>query len=127
MPGQAWAGAAEMGKRPQQTPTLFTAAGLLAEVPIDIPAGTMLSSVRLLATKDATLVSAIANGERMPVFTGTERGHPSFEVQVAIPPGQSGELTFHLSEPTSAGVPRVPIQPLVDPVTPLVSVPECSG
>ncbi len=47
----------------------------------------MLTSVRLLATKGAKLVSALANGQRVPVFTGTERGHPSFEVQVAIPPG----------------------------------------
>ena len=88
----------------------------------------MLSSVRLLATKDAKLVTALANGQRVPgLYTGTERGHPTFEVQVAIPPGQSGELSFHLSEPTSPGAPRVPIQPLLDDVTPVVSVPECPG
>ena len=95
-------------------------AALLPEIPIDVPSGTMLTSVRLLATKDAKLVSALANGQRAPAFTGTERGHPSFEVQVAIPPGQSGELSFHLSEPTSPGAPRVPIQPLVDTVTPVI-------
>ena len=92
-----------------------------------VPNGTMVSSVRLLATTGATLVSALADGQRVPVFPGTERGHPTFEAQVAIPPGQSGELSFHLSEPTSPGAPRVPIQPLVDTVTPVVSVPECSG
>jgi hypothetical protein len=102
-------------------------AGILPEIPIAVPTGTMLTSVRLLATKDAKLVSAIANGQRIPVFTNTERGHPSFEVQVAIPPGQSGEVSFHLSEPTSAGAARVPIQPLRDNVTPVVSVPECTG
>ena len=104
-----------------------SSAGLLPEIPIKVPSGTMVSSVRLLATKDAKLVSALANGQRVPVFTGTERGHPTFEVQVAIPPGQTGELSFHLSEPTSPGAPRVPIQPLLDNVTPVVSVPECSG
>ena len=77
-----------------------------------VPNGTMVSSVRLLATTGATLVSALADGQRVLVFPGTERGHPSFEVQVAIPPGQTGELSFHLSEPTSPGAPRVPIQPL---------------
>jgi len=102
-------------------------AGILPEVPIDVPSGTMVSSVRLIATKGAELVSALGNGERAPIFTGTERGHPSFEVQIALRPGQSAELTFHLSEPTSPGAPRVPIQPLVDTVTPVVSVPECSG
>jgi hypothetical protein len=106
---------------------LGNSAGLLPQIPINAPRGTMLTSVRLLATKDSKLVSALANGQRAPVFTEAERGHPSFEVQVAIPPGQSGELSFHLSEPTSSGAPRVPIQPLVDVVDPVISVPECSG
>jgi hypothetical protein len=96
------------------------------EVQTMVPNGTMVSSVRLLATTGATLVSALADGQRVPVFPGTERGHPSFEVQVAIPPGQSGELSFHLSEPTSPGLPRVPSQPLLDTVIPAISVPECS-
>jgi len=103
-----------------------SSAGLLPEIPLDVPSGTMLTSVRLLATKDAKLVSALANGQRAPAFTDSERGHPSYEVQVAIPPGQSGELTFHLSEPTSPGEPRVPIQPLLDTVTPTITVPACS-
>jgi hypothetical protein len=103
-----------------------SSAGLLPEIPIAVPSGTMLTSVRLLATNGAKLVSVLANGQRVPAFTNTERGHPTFEVQVAIPPGHSGEMSFHLSEPTSPGAPRVPIQPLLDPVTPVVSVPECS-
>jgi hypothetical protein len=104
-----------------------SSAGVLPEIPIDIPSGTMLTSVRLLATQDAKLVSVLANGQRAPAFTGTERGHPSFEVQVAIPPGQSGELSFQLSEPTAPGAPRVPVQPLLDTVTPEISVPECTA
>lgn len=103
-----------------------SSAGLLPEIPIDAPRGTMLSSVRLLATKGAKLVGAVSSGQKVPVFTSTERGHPTFEVQVGIPPGQSGELSFHLSEPTTPGAPRVPIQPLVDAASPAISVPECS-
>lgn len=99
--------------------------GLLPAAPFQVPKGTMITSVRLLGTKNATLVTALAKGQRVPVFTGTERGHPSFEVQVAIPPGKSGELSFRLSEPTAAGPPRAPIQPLRDNVAPRVSVPEC--
>lgn len=102
-----------------------TTGGLSPDVPIDLPRGTMLTSVRLIATKDATLVSALSNGQRVPAFRGSERGHPTFEVQVAIPPGQSGELSFQLSEPTAPGSPRVPIQPLVDELVPSVSVPRC--
>lgn len=99
--------------------------GLNTELPIELPSGSMATSVRLLATAGATLEGALSNGQRVQVFTGTELGHPTFEVQVAIPPGQSGELIFRLKEPTSGGSARVPVQPLVDDVTPTVSVPEC--
>ncbi|MDX1872125.1 DUF4012 domain-containing protein [Mycolicibacterium sp. 120266] len=102
-------------------------AGVLPNLPFTMPSGSMLTSVRLVGTKDAKLLSAFSNGERVPVFTGTERGHPTFEIQVAIPPKQAGELVFRLSEPTAGGAPRVPIQPLIDTVEPKVSVPTCSG
>ena len=100
--------------------------GVNRGVPIEVSSATMLTSVRVLATTNSELVSVLANGQRVPAYMSTERGHPSIEVQVAIPPGQSGELSFRLSEPSSAGAPRVPIQPLVDLVTPVVSVAECS-
>jgi len=100
--------------------------GLPSDLPIKVPPGTMVSSVRLLATKGATLQNVTSNGERIvPNIETVERGRPSFEVQVAIPPGQSGELTFQLEEPTSAGEPRVPVQPLIDNIAPVVSVPTC--
>ncbi len=99
--------------------------GIDPALPFTFPKGTMVSSVRLLATKGAEVVSLLSNGERGSFFEATERGRPGFEVQVAIPPGKSGELSFRLSEPTSPGAPRVPIQPLVDNVTPVISVPEC--
>ena len=101
--------------------------GLDPALPFTFPKGTMVSSVRLLATKDAEVVSLLSNGERGVFFEAAERGHPGFEVQVAIPPGKSGELVFRLSEPTSPGAPRVPVQPLVDNVVPAVAVPECWG
>jgi hypothetical protein len=99
--------------------------GLAPEIPLEVPSGTMVTSVRVLATKGAKLMSATSNGEPTPAITHIERGRPSFEIQVAIPPGTGGELTFRLSEPTSPGMARVPIQPLVDNVTPLVEVPAC--
>lgn len=100
--------------------------GILEAAPINPPSGTMLTSVMLIATKGAELAGAVANGQNVPVARGTERGRPTFEMQVGIPRGTSGEIKFLLSEPTSAGAPRVPIQPLIDNVTPVVSVPECS-
>ncbi|WP_420866079.1 DUF4012 domain-containing protein [Mycolicibacterium neoaurum] len=103
-----------------------SAAGLNPELPLNLPSGSMATSVKLLATKGAQLESALSNGQRVQVFSGTELGHPTFEIQVLIPPGQSGELTFRLTEPTSPGTANVPVQPLVDVVDPVVSVPECT-
>lgn len=116
-----------LGENPTLPDYMMGTEGIPRDIPFDVPKGTMISSVRLLATANSALVSALANGERVPVNQGMERGHPTYEVQVIIPPGKSGELTFRLSEPTVPGAPSVPIQPLVDSVTPVVSVPECSS
>lgn len=91
----------------------------------DIPKGTMISSVKLLATKGSQLGGALVNGKRVPVMQRVERGHPSYEVQVAIPAGKSADLVFRLSEPTVPGSPNVPIQPLIDRPDPKVTVPVC--
>lgn len=99
--------------------------GFFPQIQGAIPRGTMISSVRLLATKGSQLGSVLANGKRVRVWQRIERGRPSFEAQVAVPAGQSVELTFRLTEPTASGEPRVPIQPLVDDVSPVISVPQC--
>lgn len=104
-----------------------SAAGLSPELLIAVPPGTNITSVRLFATKGAELSAAILNGERVPAIINSERGHPVFEVQVIIPPGQAADVSFQLSEPTSPGKPRVLGQPLVDTVIPQMMVPECQG
>lgn len=101
-------------------------AGLSPDIPIQVDKGTNITSVRLFATQGANLSAAILNGERVPAIISSERGHPVFEVQVIIPPNKSADVSFQLSEPTAAGAPRVPIQPLVDTVVPKVKVPQCS-
>jgi len=101
--------------------------GLAPEFQLDVPPGTMVTSVRLIATQGAKLLGVTSDGKSVPAIVHTERGHPTFEVQVVIPPGQSGDLVFRLTEPTSPGAPRVPVQPLIDAVVPRVSVPECAG
>lgn len=103
-----------------------SAEGLSSDLLIAVPPGTNITSVRLFATKGAELSSALLNGERVPAIINTERGHPVFEVQVIIPPGQSADVSFQLSEPTAPGKPRAPSQALVETVVPNVLVPECS-
>ena len=100
--------------------------GFFPEIAGDIPPGTMMTSVRLLTTKGTDVLSVLANGKRTRVFGSVERGHPSFESQIAIPPGKTVELTFRLTEPTSPGDARVPVQPLVDAAKLKVSVPACA-
>lgn len=100
--------------------------GPLGGADIKMPKGTMVTSVRLIATNGATLRSVTLNGERTVASVNLERGHPSFEVQLAIPPRDSAELSFQLSEPTSPGIARVPVQPLIDNPEPSVGVPTCS-
>lgn len=101
--------------------------GLREQFPYEIPSGTSVSTISLQSTTGAKIVSALVDGRRTAVFTYAERGHPVYELQVALPRGKTTEVKFNLEEPTSAGQARVPIQPLVDNVTPVVSVPDCSG
>lgn len=103
-----------------------SAAGLSPNLQIAVPKGTNITSVRLFATAGSELSGVILNGERVPAILNVERGHPVFEVQVIIPPGQSADITYRLSEPTAPGAPRVPSQPLVQTVIPDVMVPECT-
>jgi uncharacterized protein DUF4012 len=97
--------------------------GLLG-TPLVVPKGVNVASVSLLATANAQLRSATLDGKNAKIFpAGMERGHPIFETRVQIERGQTVELI----EPTTRGVARVPIQPLLDDVIPVVSVPECTG
>lgn len=93
----------------------------------NVPRGAMFTSVRLLATQGAQLIGVLANDTKIRVFGALERGHPSYEAQVAIPPGKTAVLTFRLSEPTTPGEARIPVQPLIDNVAPKISVPTCTG
>ncbi|OBB57170.1 hypothetical protein A5757_21370 [Mycobacterium sp. 852013-51886_SCH5428379] len=101
--------------------------GLPRDWIFEVPENANLTSVRLYATKGAVLEGALLDGRKVNVFEGTELGHPVFGVHAMLLRGQTAELTFRLSEPTSPGVARVPVQPLVDSPTPKVSVPTCSG
>jgi hypothetical protein len=92
-----------------------------------LPSGTNAATVALLATTNAKLTTATVDGKKLTILPGEERGHPIFAAEVASQPGRTVELRYVLTEPTFPGAPRVPIQPLLDNVAPVVSVPECRG
>ncbi|WP_342744323.1 DUF4012 domain-containing protein [Mycobacterium aquaticum] len=95
--------------------------------PADMPVGTNLLWISLIATRNAQLTNATIDGVPLTIFPGAERDHPVFHAQLGIEPGHTVELRYELTEPTAPGAPRVPVQPLLDNVTPVVSVPACSG
>jgi len=103
------------------------AAGLSPELGLTLPEGTSVSSVRLFATKGSELSAVLLNGERVPAILHTERGHPVYEVQVIITPGQTADVMFQLSEPTVPGEPQAPGQAMVETVVPKILVPQCAG
>jgi hypothetical protein len=99
----------------------------LTELPFNAPLGTNAAWVSLIATRNAEITNATIDGDPLTVAYGEERGHPVFNSQVLMEPGRTIVLRFELTEPTSPGAARVPVQPLVDNPVPVVSVPECSA
>jgi hypothetical protein len=100
--------------------------GGTSNYPLPVPVGTNVTSVTLLATPGSRLSSAVVDGEKATVFPGVERGHPTYEVQVYVKPGQTLEVKYLLTEPATDGIPVVPVQPLADDAARVVAVPECS-
>jgi hypothetical protein len=111
----------------QPLPDYVAGTSGLINFQVEVPRNSNITSVSLLATKGAMLSGVFVNGVKTRAFGGVERGHPIYQVQLALLPGQPVVVRWDLSEPTTPGAPRVPIQPLRDEVSPAVSVPECSG
>jgi len=111
----------------QPLPDYVAATGGLGGFQVDVPKNSNVTSVSLLATKGSMLSGVFVNGAKTRAFGGVDRGHPVYQVQLALLPGKPVVVRWELSEPTAPGPVRVPVQPLRDAVTPKVSVPECTG
>ncbi|QYB02814.1 DUF4012 domain-containing protein [Rhodococcus sp. USK10] len=108
------------GEFPDYVAGLFESVG-------NVPKGTNAVDLSLLATQGATLDKVTINGAQQFVFTGTERGHPVFNVRPLLQRGKTAEVKFELTEPTAPGEARVPVQPLVDSPNVTVDVPNCGS
>lgn len=99
------------------------------------PAGTrdLTLTLTVYGTAGAELVSASVDGRQVspepgegPVVTAAqEAGLPRYTVRLVVPEGGASTFTLELDEPSSAGVARVPEQPLARPLERDVSVPAC--
>ena len=92
---------------------------------LGVPKGTNVSAVSLVATQGAQLRNVTVDGKPSVFLTGREIGHPLFEVLVPVRQGQTTEIKYQLTEPTTPGEARVPLQPLVDDPTVSMTVPNC--
>ncbi|MGW5288800.1 DUF4012 domain-containing protein [Rhodococcus pyridinivorans] len=100
-------------------------AGIMETRTENVPMGSNLPMVGLVATQGARLDRVTIDGHTAFPFRGTEIGHPVFQVRTAIPRGETVEIVFELTEPTAPGGAQTPIQPLVDTPTVTVDVPVC--
>lgn len=79
------------------------------------------------ATNGATLVSATLDGKTVTAVQGAERGHPTFQVDVELPHGDTRTVVLTLKEPKTPGTPIVLTQPQVRPLQVSVTPGSCSG
>ncbi|WP_433613705.1 DUF4012 domain-containing protein [Prescottella agglutinans] len=93
--------------------------------PMGAPVGTNLTNLSLVSTRGAKLDKVTVDGKPGFAFTGSELGHPVFDLQFPIPQGKTVEVVYQLTEPTASGAPVVPIQPLVDSPSVETHVPAC--
>ena len=98
--------------------------GMVAN-PRKLPQGTNMAAVSLVATQGAKLENVGVGGKIAFSATGQELGHPVFMTLAEIPKGQTVDVVFNLTEPTTAGDVRVPVQPLVDSPELNIEVPTC--
>ena len=91
-------------------------------------------AVQIYATRGAKLDSATLDGKPLPaeyradapyLDPGSEAGLPLWMTFLELPPGQDRVITLHLTEPTAAGAPRVPEQPLARPLRRNTAVTQC--
>jgi hypothetical protein len=87
--------------------------------------------VQVYGTRGSRLLSVELDGRPFPVGgvlePGTEAGLPVWLTYLDLPPGKARVLELQLVEPTAAGAPRVPEQPLARPLLRHLHVTECHG
>jgi hypothetical protein len=94
--------------------------------------------LQVYATRGATLRSATLNGKKLvlqtydsdptdvPLIASSESGLPIWQVTLSLVPNQAQKLVLDLDEPVTKGKPRVPEQPLTQPLRKNVSLPVCA-
>jgi hypothetical protein len=89
-------------------------------------AGTSNSLVWLFATRGASYDGGTLDGRPLLLGQRQNYGHQLFRTTLELRPGQTRTLVIHLVEPTIAGAPYIPVQPLVLPMPIHAKVPTCA-
>jgi hypothetical protein len=80
------------------------------------PVGQSRTYVELYGTPGAHLIATRTDGGAAPLVTGTERGHPVWQIDLEIPPGAFRTAEFDIDEPATHAPVTIPIQPLARPM-----------
>lgn len=92
----------------------------------DVPYATNESIVYLYATVGSTFRGVTVNGmSAFGIQNGLEKGHPVQGVYVTTRPGETQTVVWEVEEPTSSGIPLLPVQPLVDDAQATIELPTC--
>ena len=95
--------------------------------PKGTPAEQTRYEVAVYAAAGAQLRSANLDGAELTMRTQSSRGHPVFTTNVSIDRRTTRTLTLQLNETTLAGVPTMPVQPLLRPQENVLDAPTCGG
>ncbi|AZG48098.1 DUF4012 domain-containing protein [Gordonia insulae] len=94
---------------------------------LKVPKGTSLTNVEMLTTAGSVVKKITVDGTTPMYVEQPLHGRPYLATMIRVPPGKTVTVTVVLDEPTNAGEPVVPIQPLVDDPKVTVDVPDCAG
>jgi hypothetical protein len=99
---------------------------------IDAPPGTYprgqdVLQLSVYMTANSKLVNVMVNGKAVDFTRGTELGHPRIQLWVKPTPGQPLTVTVNTDEPSTAGKPIVPSQPMARPQQTQIKAAACGG
>jgi hypothetical protein len=90
-----------------------------------LPLGAERLTVTFFLTDGAGLLRGTVDDVQTGFTSSSLRGHPSLTTSIAINPGASRTITLQLYEPSTSGLPVVPVQPLVRAQQTAVALPIC--
>ena len=91
--------------------------GATADRQFHIPLGDEYLGILVYGTHGATLRSMTVDGKKIQYSMFAELGHPVWSDGEFVPRNKTLTIVYRIREPAGSGVPLVPAQPMVNPMT----------